>query len=63
VVGKAGLLPRLSSLGHEKSAFPFDSQMQNDGLNLKTEDVILTSELKNIHEAQEKQHFETGNGK
>jgi len=58
--GRAGLLSRLSSPGHEKSAFLFDIQMQGDRLNSKTEDVILASKLKDNHEAQEKQHIETG---
>ena len=43
--------------------FEFDIQMQSDRLNSKAEDIILASELKDIYEAQEKQHIETGNRK
>jgi hypothetical protein len=63
VVGRAGLLSRLSLPWHEKSAFPFDIQMQSDRLNLKAEDKIPASELKDTYEKQETQHIETGNSK
>lgn len=62
-VGRAGLLSRLSLPGHEKSAFPSYIQMLSDRLHSKTEDVILASKLKDVYEAQEKQHIETGNRK
>ncbi len=62
-VGRAGLLSRLSLPGQEKSAFSFDIQVRSDRLNTKTEYFILTVQLKNIYEAQEKQYIETGNRK
>jgi hypothetical protein len=62
-VGRAGFLSGLPSPGHEKSAFPFDIQMQSDRLNLKAEDKIPASELKDTYEKQETQHIETGNSK